>query len=151
MKPLKKARGFTFIELLIVVAILALLASVAMPLAEVTVQRNKEADLRRSLREIREAIDTYKRAADEGQIEKQADKSGYPPTLAVLAQGVADKRSGQTIYFLRRVPRDPIAEGEWGLRSYKSPPDSPQAGDDVFDVYSRSGDNGMNGVPYKDW
>src|SRR5258707_425912 len=138
-----KTRGFTFIELLIVVAILALLASVAMPLAEVTVQRNREADLRRSLRDIREAIDAYKRAADEGQIERAADKSGYPATLAVLAEGIADKRTGQTVYFLRRVPRDPIAEGEWGLRSYKSPPSSPQAGDDVFDVYSRSSDTGL--------
>jgi general secretion pathway protein G len=146
-----KIKGFTFIELLIVVAILALLASVAMPLAEVSVQRNREADLRRSLREIREAIDSYKRAADEGQIERLADKSGYPPTLAVLAEGVADKKTGQTIYFLRRVPRDPMGEAEWGLRSYKSPPGAPQEGDDVFDVYSRSADTGLNGVPYKDW
>jgi general secretion pathway protein G len=145
------AKGFTFIELLIVVAILALLASVAMPLAEVTVQRNKEQDLRRSLREIREAIDAYKLAGDEGRIERPADKSGYPPTLAVLAEGVADKKSGQTIYFLRRVPRDPMGEAEWGLRSYKSPPGSPQPGDDVFDVYTRSADTGLNGVPYKDW
>jgi general secretion pathway protein G len=150
-------KGFTFIELLIVVAILALLASVAMPLAEVTSQRNKEQDLRRSLREIREAIDAYKLAADEGRIEKPADKSGYPATLAVLAEGVADKRTGETIYFLRRVPRDPLAEdaegaaGGWGLRSYKSPPGSPQPGDDVFDVYSRSTETGLNGVPYKDW
>ena len=147
-----KTKGFTFIELLIVVAIMALLASVAMPLAEVTVQRNKEQDLRRSLREIREAIDAYKLAADEGRIERKADKSGYPPTLAALAEGVADKRNpGQTIYFLRRVPRDPIMEGDWGLRSYASSPGAPQAGDDVYDVYSRSADNGLNGVPYKDW
>ena len=144
-------KGFTFIELLIVVAILALLASVALPLAEVTVQRNKEQDLRRTLREIREAIDAYKLAADEGRIERQADKSGYPPTLAVLAEGVADKRTGQTLYFLRRVPRDPIGESDWGLRSYQSPPDAPQPGDDVFDVYSRSADPGLNGIPYKDW
>lgn len=146
-----KIKGFTFIELLIVVAILALLASVAMPLAEVTLQRNKEQDLRRSLREIREAIDAYKLAADEGRIERPADKSGYPPTLAALADGVADKRTGQTVYFLRRVPRDPMTEGEWGLRSYKSPPGAPQPGDDVFDVHSRSDETGLNGVPYKDW
>ena len=146
-----KMRGFTFIELLIVVAILALLASVAMPLAEVTFQRNREQDLRRSLREIREAIDAYKHAADEGRIERGADKSGYPPTLAVLAEGVADKRSGQTIYFLRRVPRDPIGEAEWGLRSYKSPPGSPQPGDDVFDVYSRAEGKGLNGIPLAQW
>jgi general secretion pathway protein G len=148
---MKNASGFTFIELLIVVAILALLASVALPLAEVTVQRNKEQDLRRTLREIREAIDAYKLAADEGRIERLADKSGYPPTLAVLAEGVADKRTGQTLYFLRRVPRDPISESDWGLRSYKSAPDAPQPGDDVFDVYSRSADPGLNGIPYKDW
>jgi general secretion pathway protein G len=148
---MKNATGFTFIELLIVVAILALLASVAMPLAEVTMQRNKEQDLRRSLREIREAIDAYKLAGDEGRIEKLADKSGYPPTLAVLAEGVADKKTGQVVYFLRRVPRDPLGEAEWGLRSYKSPPGSPQPGDDVFDVYTRSSDTGLNGVPYKDW
>ena len=131
---MKNATGFTFIELLIVVAILALLASVAMPLAEVTMQRNKEQDLRRSLREIREAIDAYKLAGDEGRIEK-----------------LADKKTGQVVYFLRRVPRDPLGEAEWGLRSYKSPPGSPQPGDDVFDVYTRSSDTGLNGVPYKDW
>ena len=147
-----KQSGFTFIELLIVVAILALLASVAMPLAEVSVQRNKEQDLRRSLREVREAIDAYKLAADEGRIEKPADKSGYPPTLAALVEGAADKRTGQPVYFLRRVPRDPMSEtGEWGLRSYKSPPSSPQAGDDVYDVYSRSAETGLNGVPYREW
>ena len=149
---MKKIKGFTFIELLIVVAILALLASVAMPLAEVTLQRNKEQDLRRSLREIREAIDAYKLAADEGRVERLADKSGYPPTLAALAEGVADKRNpGQTIYFLRRVPRDPVSESEWGLRSYASSPGAPQPGDDVYDVYSRSSDAGLNGIPYKDW
>jgi general secretion pathway protein G len=145
-------KGFTFIELLIVVAILALLASVALPLAEVTTQRNREQDLRRSLREIREAIDAYKLAADEGRIEKAADKSGYPPTLAALADGVADKKApGQKVYFLRRVPLDPVTGGDWGLRSYASPPSAPQAGDDVFDVYSQSADSGLNGVPYKDW
>jgi general secretion pathway protein G len=148
----RHSSGFTFIELLIVVAVLALLASIALPMAEVTVQRNKEQDLRRSLREIREAIDAYKRAADEGQIERGADKSGYPPTLAALAEGVADKKTGQSVYFLRRVPRDPMSEnGEWGLRSYKSPPSAPQPGDDVFDVFSRSDDSGLNGVPYKEW
>jgi general secretion pathway protein G len=145
-------KGFTFIELLIVVAIVALLASVAMPLAEVGVQRSREQDLRRSLREIREAIDAYKLAVDEGRVEKRAEKSGYPPTLAALAEGVADKRNpGQSLYFLRRVPRDPLTGGEWGLRSYASPPGAPQPGEDVFDVYSRSEDTGMNGVPYKDW
>ena len=145
--------GFTIIELVITVAILGLLASVALPLAEVTLQRNKEQELRRSLREIREAIDAYKRATDEGAIDKPLDKTGYPPTLAVLVEGAVDKRDpkGKRIYFLRRVPADPVSGEPWGLRSYASPPDAPKDGDDVFDVYSKSADTGLNGVPYKEW
>jgi general secretion pathway protein G len=146
-------KGFTFIELLITVAILALLASAALPLAELTVQRNREEELRRSLREIRDAIDTYKRASDEGVIERPADKSGYPPTLAALATGAVDKRQPKEarIYFLRRVPLDPMSGEPWGLRSHASPPDAPREGDDVFDVYSRSDGVGLNGVPYREW
>jgi general secretion pathway protein G len=145
--------GFTLIELLITVAILALLASAALPLAELSVQRGKEQDLRRSLREIREAIDTYRRATDEGAIDKPLGKTGYPPTLAVLAEGAVDKRDpkGKRIYFLRRVPADPVSGEPWGLRSYASPPDAPKDGDDVFDVYSKSDATGLNGVPYKEW
>jgi general secretion pathway protein G len=146
------------VELLITVAILALLASVAMPLAEMSVQRGKEKELRQSLREIRDAIDAWKRAADEGRIEKSADASGYPPSLAALVEGVADKKKpdGAKLYFLRRVPRDPM-RGEddggepWGLRSYESPADSPQPGKDVYDVYSQSDEAGLNGVPYRKW
>ena len=148
-----KSRGFTFIELMITVAIMALLASIALPLAEVTVQRNKEKDFRHALREIREAIDSYKHAADEGAIERKADASGYPETLAVLVEGVADKRKtdGTKLYFLRRVPADPLSGEEWGLRSYASPATEPQPGKDVFDVYSRSQENGLNGTPYREW
>jgi len=148
-----KAKGFTFIELMITVAIVALLASVALPLAEVTVQRNKEKDFRHALREIRGAIDAYRRAADEGAIERKADATGYPETLAVLVEGVADKRKpdGPKIFFLRRVPADPLSGEDWGLRSYASTASEPQPGKDVFDVYSRSQEKGLNGVPYREW
>jgi general secretion pathway protein G len=146
-------KGFTLIELLITVAILALLASVALPLAEVTLQRGKEQELRRSLREIRDAIDTYKRAADEGAIDKPLDKSGYPASLAALVEGAVDKRDpkGARIFFLRRVPPDPISGEPWALRSYASPADAPKDGEDVFDVYSKSDAAGLNGVPYREW
>jgi general secretion pathway protein G len=146
-------KGFTLIELLITVAILGLLASVALPLAEVAVQRGKEQELRRSLREMREAIDAYKRAADEGVIEKGVGKSGYPPTLAVLTEGAVDKRDpkGARVYFLRRVPADLVSGEPWALRSYASPADAPKDGDDVFDVYSKSAEVGLNGIPYREW
>ena len=149
-----KKSGFTLIELLITVAIVALLASVALPLAEVTVQRNKEKDLRHALREMRGAIDAYKRAADEGSIERPADASGYPPTLATLVDGVAEKKKtdGSKLYFLRRIPADPLGGGaEWGLRSYASSATEPQPGKDVYDVYSKNPDTGLNGVPYREW
>jgi len=157
---MRQARGFTLIELLITVAIVAVLASIALPLAEVSAQRNKEQELRQSLRQIREAIDNYRRASDEGQIARQADQSGYPPTLAALVEGVTDAKSPEDrkIYFLRRIPRDPFSndpgphpEQTWGLRSYESPPDNPRPGRDVFDVYSLSQGTGLNGTAYKDW
>ena len=157
---MRRAGGFTLIELLITVAIVALLASVALPLSELSVQRGKEQELRRSLRELREAIDAYKRASDEGRIARAADQSGYPLTLAALVDGVADAKSPKEvkIYFLRRIPRDPFPdsasaapEQTWGLRSYESPADNPRPGRDVFDVYSLSPGSGMNAIPYKDW
>ena len=146
-------KGFTLIELLITVAIVAVLASVAAPLAETTVQRGKEQELRRSLREIRTAIDAYKAAVDEGAIERKSGASGYPPSLAVLVEGVRDARSPdeKKLYFLRRIPLDPVSGEEWGLRSYASPADDPEEGADVYDVYSRSADAGLNGVSYKEW
>ena len=146
-------KGFTLIEMVITVAIVALLASVALPLAEVTVQRNKEKDLRVALREIRGAIDAYKRAADDGMIERKADETGYPPTLAALVQGVDDKKKtdGSKIYFLRRVPVDPVSGEDWGLRSYASSPTEPQPGKDVFDIYSRSAERALNGTAYREW
>jgi general secretion pathway protein G len=148
-----KATGFTLIELLIVVAIVALLASVAAPLAELGYQRGKEQELRHALREIREAIDAYKRAADDGKIERKADASGYPPSLAALVEGVEEKTSPEKskVYFLRRMPKDPLTGEDWGLRSYASPANDPQPGKDVYDVYSRSDEVGLNRIPYREW
>lgn len=154
-----KRCGFSLVELLVVVAIMALLAMVAMPLTELSRQRHREEDLRRSLREIRTALDAYKRLVDQGRIFRPADGSGYPPTLEVLVDGVQDATSvqGTRLYVMRRLPRDPFApEGvpaaeTWRLRSYASPPDNPQPGRDVFDVHSAATGVGLNGIPYKEW
>ena len=156
---MRSASGFTLIELLITVAILALLATGAMTVAEVTAKRSQEQELRIALREIREAIDAYKQAADAKRIRSAAGDSGYPPSLEVLSDGVVDAASprGAKIYFLRRLPRDPLADpslaaaASWGLRSYESEPDRPQPGRDVFDVHSTSPKVGLNGVPYREW
>jgi general secretion pathway protein G len=152
--------GFTLIELVITLALLGLLAMLAAPMTEVAYQRAKEQNLRSALREIRDALDQYRRAADQGLVPRRIGASGYPATLAELVTGVpnaADPKGGR-IYFLRRLPRDPLfadtsvpAEATWGLRSYASPPDDPRDGDDVFDVYSQAQGSGLNGVAYRDW
>jgi general secretion pathway protein G len=152
--------GFTLIELVITVAIVALLASVALPVSELVVQRTKEQELRRTLRQVRDAIDAYKQASDEGRVRKSVGDSGYPKKLEELAEGVEDQKSPKKdkIYFLRRVPRDPLAtdptlsaSSTWGKRSYASPPDDPREGDDVFDVFSLAPGKGINGQPYREW
>jgi general secretion pathway protein G len=155
-----RARGFTLIELVITLAIVGLMATAAMPLAQLVAKREKESELRAALRDIRTAIDAYKVAGDTGHITKELDTSGYPKDLKSLYIGVEDAASEKKtmMYFLRRVPRDPFfpdstvpGEETWGLRSFASPPDDPQPGDDVYDVYSLAQGNGLNGVRYHDW
>jgi general secretion pathway protein G len=124
------------------------------------VKREKEQELRVGLRQIREALDAYKRAIQDGRIARKADESEYPRKLEDLVTGIPDIKDPEKrkIYFLRRLPRDPMSEDEslsaaetWGKRAYESPPDNPQEGDDVFDIFSRSQNIGLNGVPYDKW
>ena len=155
----KSHAGFSLIELLVVVSIMSVLASIALPLTELARRRNQEEELRRALREIRTGIDTYKRLVDQGRIAKAADATGYPPSLEVLVEGVPDaQQPQQRIYILRRLPRDPLASdnavsnaGTWGLRSYASSPSDPQTGSDVFDVYSRAQGLSLSGTSYRSW
>jgi general secretion pathway protein G len=154
-----KPRGFTLIELLVTMALIALFATMALPLAELTLQRNKESELRTALRQIRTALDAYKQAVDEGRIIQRPGDSGYPRNLTVLVDGVEDAKSPTRapLHFLRRIPQDPFAdpaakpEDSWGKRSYKSAHDRPQPGEDVYDVYSLANGTGINGVPYREW
>ena len=152
--------AFTLIELVVTVAIVGVLALTAMPMVEMNSRRAREVELRAALREIRGAIDAYRRAVDEGKIEKKVDQSGYPRRLEDLDHGIANvlDPNHAAIYFLRRLPRDPLnpdrtlsAAQTWGQRSYASPPDAPVAGDDVYDVYTLAEGKGLNGVPYREW
>lgn len=155
-----RQHGFTLMELVVTLALLGLMAAMAAPLAEMTVQRQREQELRAALREIRGAIDRYHAAAEQGLIERRVGDAGYPPDLETLVAGVPNVKSPsrEPMFFLRRVPRDPFAEDErltaaatWALRSSKSPADRPESGSDVFDVVSAARGNGLNGVPYSEW
>jgi general secretion pathway protein G len=150
--------GYTFVEVAIVAAIIAVLASVALPFAKVAIQRNREIELRRALREIRTAIDKYNDAATQNLISPNDidnDAEGYPPTLQTLVDGVtpANDTSGRKLRFLRRVPMDPMTRStEWGLRSSRDEPDTKSwGGQNVFDVYTKVDGKGLDGTNYRDW
>ncbi|MDT8997654.1 prepilin-type N-terminal cleavage/methylation domain-containing protein [Paucibacter sp. APW11] len=156
----RRFRGYTLVELLVVLAVMGLLAGLAMPLAEMTVQRERERELRRALWEIRDAIDGYRQACEQGVIVQARKGPPYPASLKELTEAHEDQRAshqGELRRFLRRVPRDPFAEPglpaeqTWGLRSYASDADKPQAGNEVYDVYSRATGTGLNGIPLSQW
>jgi general secretion pathway protein G len=151
-------RGFTFVELLVVTALIGILASAVMPLARVAMQRSREIELHRTLREVRTAIDHYKDAADQGMIaatELKVGNEGYPSTLEVLVEGVraSGDATDRKLKFLRRIPLDPITGSkEWGMRSYQDRPDSRTwGGQNVFDVFTTSDGTALDGTKYKDW
>ena len=157
-RRLRQGRGFSFIELLVVTSIVLVLAAAVMPLARITIQRQREIELRRTLRELRTAIDRYKDAVDQGQIggtDNQLGSEGYPPDLETLVEGVtaAGDASARKLKFLRRIPVDPMTRStEWGLRSYQDAPDARSwGGKNVFDVYSRSDGTALDGTKYRDW
>lgn len=164
-KRWRRPRGFTLVEMLVTIAILAVLATAIMPLAKVAVKREKEIELQRNLRLLREAIDAYKKLADEKKIEVEEDSYGYPPDLETLVKGVELKAGGepgaskersdepQIIKFLRRIPRDPMTNStDWGLRSYQDEPDADVwGGENVYDVYTKSNATALDGTKYRDW
>ena len=155
---MRRDGGYTFIEVIVVTAILLILASAVMPLAQVTSQRQREAELRRGLREMRTAIDKFKDAVDTGQIaasDLEPGNEGYPPDLETLVEGVsaANDATGRKLKFLRRIPIDPMTNSpEWGMRSYQDKPDSSSwSGKNVFDVYTKSTATALDGTKYRDW
>lgn len=157
---MKRYSGFTLIELMVALALLALILSSAAPVMQITAKRAKEQELKRSLWQMRDAIDAYKKAVDNGLIKKSPGQSGYPPNLQILVQGVENPRDPKKrkMYFLRSIPRDPFTsdpelpnEATWGKRSYASSFEEPAEGEDVYDVYSLSLASGLNQQPYREW
>jgi general secretion pathway protein G len=147
-------RAFTLVELIAAITILLLLTAVALPMARVQVQRTHEVELRRALRDLRQAIDRYKDFSDRGMIPTKANTFGYPPDLQTLVDGVPLKGASTAKYkFLRRIPVDPFTgNADWGLRAMQDDPDSRSwSGDNVFDVYSKSQGTGLDGTRYADW
>ncbi len=158
-KLFKQRKGFTLVEMLVTLTILAILAAAVIPLAKTAIKREREIDLRRNLRFIREALDAYKKLADENKIEVKEKTEGYPPDLETLVKGVElkaesdEKTEKKIVKFLRRIPIDPMTNSyEWGLRSYQDDPDSEDwGGENVYDVYTKSQVTALDGTKYKDW
>lgn len=152
-------RGFTFVELIVSLALLALFASVVIPVSEISSRQRKENELKQSLKDIRQALDAYKAASDQEIISAQfRTVSGYPPNLNVLTGVPGQNNGGLPLRFLRQIPRDPfyddakvMSENTWHQRAYLSDPDKPQKGEDIYDVYSASTEIGTNGVMYSQW
>jgi general secretion pathway protein G len=151
MRNSRSQRGLSLVELIVAITIMAILATAALPLARLSVRRDKERELRRDLWEMRDAIDRYKDAADRGLFQTKLGSEGYPPDLDTLVQGV--DISGKKVRFLRRIPVDPMTgKNEWGMRSMQDDPDSTSfGGQNVFDVYTKSEDTALDGTKYKDW
>ncbi|HEY7679114.1 MAG TPA: prepilin-type N-terminal cleavage/methylation domain-containing protein [Terriglobia bacterium] len=154
-KTARRERGLTLIELIVASAILAILASAALPLARVQLRRDQERELRLALRELRAAIDRYKDAADQGLVQVELGTEGYPPDLESMVEGVplVNSPDDKKLRVLRRIPRDPMTNStDWGLRAYQDEPDSSSwGGDNVFDVYTTSQATALDGTLYKDW
>ena len=151
MRWRSKAGGFTLIELIVATAILVILTGLAVPMARISIKRDKEHELRAALWEMRDAIDRYKDAADRGAFQTKVGSEGYPPDLDTLVKGV--DVGGKKLRFLRRIPNDPMTNStDWGLRAMKDDPDSDSwGGDNVFDVYTKSQGDALDGTKYKDW
>lgn len=147
----KGEAGLTLVELIVTVAILAILATAAVPVARFQVKRVKERELRYDLWQMRDAIDHYKDAADRGAFQVKLDSQGYPPDLDTLVNGVDVK--GKKVRFLRKIPVDPMTNStDWGLRSMQDDPDSDSwGGQNVFDVYTKSDGTALDGTKYRDW